>query len=96
MDDPTRSLMLALAAPGDTPDLMALFCRPDWHRDAACLEHLDLDFFARTAEQVAAAKAVCARCLVRDECLDDALASGARDGVWGGRDFDARRARRAA
>lgn len=32
----------------------------------------------------ARAMAVCASCPVRRPCLDFALASGARDGVWGG------------
>jgi WhiB family redox-sensing transcriptional regulator len=31
------------------------------------------------------ARAVCARCQVRSECLAWALATGCRDGVWGGR-----------
>lgn len=30
------------------------------------------------------AKAVCASCQVREECLDHALAQGERYGIWGG------------
>jgi WhiB family redox-sensing transcriptional regulator len=34
--------------------------------------------------QVARAKAVCARCLVRQECLDYAMRTRQVHGVWGG------------
>jgi WhiB family redox-sensing transcriptional regulator len=34
--------------------------------------------------QVAAAKAVCARCAVRETCLRFALDAGQEHGVWGG------------
>jgi len=32
-----------------------------------------------------AAKAICARCAVRRDCLDWALATGEPHGIWGGR-----------
>jgi len=38
----------------------------------------------RRANREAAAKAVCASCPVRRECLDHALESGEPYGVWGG------------
>ncbi len=47
--------------------------------------------------QVAAAKAVCARCVVREECLQYALETAQDHGVWGGLSEEERRAvRRAA
>ena len=39
--------------------------------------------FANCAD-VAAAKAVCQGCVVRDDCLDYALATVERHGIWGG------------
>jgi WhiB family redox-sensing transcriptional regulator len=36
------------------------------------------------AEQIKRAKAVCAGCQVRSECLDFALRTRATEGVWGG------------
>jgi len=36
------------------------------------------------------AKAVCGRCPAADACLDAAIASGERYGVWGGLTFDER------
>jgi WhiB family redox-sensing transcriptional regulator len=35
-------------------------------------------------EGINAAKRVCARCPVRVECLDYALANNEKDGIWGG------------
>ena len=41
-------------------------------------------FFPDRGASLAEAKAVCAGCVVRDECLEYALAAGERFGVWGG------------
>ncbi|MFP5322758.1 MAG: WhiB family transcriptional regulator [Acidimicrobiia bacterium] len=41
-------------------------------------------FFPDRGESLEPAKAVCAECVVRDECLEFALAAGERFGVWGG------------
>jgi WhiB family redox-sensing transcriptional regulator len=41
--------------------------------------------------QVAEAKAVCARCLARADCLAWALRAGEPDGIWGGTTPDERR-----
>jgi WhiB family redox-sensing transcriptional regulator len=41
--------------------------------------------------QVEEAKAVCARCLVRSDCLTWALRVGEPDGIWGGTTPDERR-----
>lgn len=55
-----------------------------WRREAACRE-MDTDvFFPLTDEEAGPARAVCATCPVRAECLEFALASGQHDGVWGG------------
>lgn len=44
------------------------------------------------ANQVKAAKAVCAGCVVKSECLEDALSRSERYGVWGGKSERERRA----
>lgn len=55
-----------------------------WQDLGAC-HGLDTSlFFPGRGESVAEAKAVCARCMVRSECADYALASGQRFGIWGG------------
>ncbi|MDP8938230.1 MAG: WhiB family transcriptional regulator [Actinomycetota bacterium] len=55
-----------------------------WRREAACRD-MDTDiFFPLTDEEAGPAKAVCATCPVRSECLQFALASRQHDGVWGG------------
>ncbi len=72
----------------------------DWRTGAACRE-LDPDLFfspdsfeskQEKDEREIEAKAVCARCTVRDECLDYALKAGERYGIWGGLTEQERRA----
>jgi WhiB family transcriptional regulator, redox-sensing transcriptional regulator len=73
------------AASASTPGLPA----QDWRHRAACHD-LDPELFfpigisEAAGRQARLAKAVCARCPVRDDCLDWALASGQEFGVWGG------------
>jgi WhiB family transcriptional regulator, redox-sensing transcriptional regulator len=71
-------------------------------QDASACRNGPLDvFFGPEGEQQhekpareARAKAVCASCLVRAACLDDALTNGIRFGVFGGVGEDERRAMR--
>ena len=62
-----------------------------WQQGAACTTAHALLFFGPDEESLAEqmtrerkAKAVCALCPVRPECLDDAFRNGAGHGVWGG------------
>ena len=58
---------------------------PTWQQDAECVRHAgEVDFFPARGESVRDAKAVCAVCSVRDECLDFALRMKVAHGVWGG------------
>lgn len=55
-----------------------------WRQHAAC-RGLDPDiFYPATDEEAAVAKAVCEVCSIRQACLEHALGSRERDGVWGG------------
>ena len=72
-----------------------------WTVDAACADADPAVFFIDHGRPAAPAKAICAGCPVRVECLDFALASRERFGVWGGmtekeRRGEARRRRQAA
>lgn len=55
-----------------------------WQDHAACLGCDPDVFFPEAGEDSAAAKAVCAGCRVREECLEWAIATGQEYGVWGG------------
>jgi WhiB family redox-sensing transcriptional regulator len=55
-----------------------------WQRDALCREHPEVEFFPERGASTREAKALCARCLVRDDCLAFALEAGIKHGVWGG------------
>ena len=55
-----------------------------WRRDAACRD-LDTNvFFPLSDDEAGPAKAVCATCPVREDCLEFALVTRQGDGVWGG------------
>ena len=61
----------------------------DWRQRAACRDEDPELFFPLSdigpgAHQVARAKTVCARCPVRAECLDYAVANGLDHGIFGG------------
>lgn len=68
---------------------------PEWHERAAC-RGLDPDlFFPERGESTTAAKAICADCPVRPECLGFALTENEKFGIWGGKSERERRAARA-
>ncbi|MER7638269.1 WhiB family transcriptional regulator [Streptomyces sp. NPDC126522] len=70
-----------------------------WRESAACRD-VDPDLFfpigtgGPTLVQIGEAKAVCARCPVRERCLEWALDVGQVEGVWGGTTESERRATR--
>ena len=73
----------------------------EWRAASACL-NTDPDVFfpvavgSAASKQVARAMRICARCTVRQQCLDFAMRSGEKDGIWGGTTPEERiRARRA-
>lgn len=65
---------------------------PHWTLDAAC-RGMDVDmFFPARGEPLAAIRAICARCPVRDRCLDEHLME--THGFWGGMSERERRTER--
>jgi WhiB family transcriptional regulator, redox-sensing transcriptional regulator len=63
----------------------------DWRHKAACLDEDPHLFFpigttGPAIEQTDRAKAVCARCHVRTECLKWVMDTNQQDGIWGGLD----------
>jgi WhiB family redox-sensing transcriptional regulator len=74
--------------------LADLVQRPAWQADAACREHPEVNFFPTTGQSAAPAKAICAGCLVRGECLAYAQQDSHTAGVWGGTSDNDRRALR--
>lgn len=68
----------------------------DWRGRAACIDEDPELFFpigttGPAIEQANAAKRVCARCEVRESCLEFALETRQDAGVWGGLTEDERR-----
>lgn len=53
----------------------------EWQDQAACKGFLDLMFDPYRVDE---AKAVCAECSVTAECLEEAIYTNSKDGVWGG------------
>jgi WhiB family redox-sensing transcriptional regulator len=65
--------------------------RPPWMRNAACRGRgLDV-FFDDDPARADAARAICADCPVRAECLEFALADRSVTGIWAGTDDAQRR-----
>jgi WhiB family redox-sensing transcriptional regulator len=73
-------------------DLGALPATNGWEDNAACLGRPASLFFSKSPTRIEAAKAICADCLVRSECLAYAMAIPDLVGVFGGLDEHERRA----
>jgi WhiB family redox-sensing transcriptional regulator len=56
----------------------------DWRYRAACRGANLEQFFPGRGESAEPARQVCARCPVREVCLDYALSHGITHGIWGG------------
>ena len=69
---------------------------PDWKSHANCMG-VDPDlFFPERGMSTREAKEVCRGCVVREDCLEYALANGEKFGIWGGlSERERRRIRRA-
>jgi WhiB family redox-sensing transcriptional regulator len=63
---------------------IATATRPAWHQHGACRGADPSLFFPEQGESVKEAKAVCARCPVRADCLDYAMENHEVVGIWGG------------
>lgn len=55
-----------------------------WMEDGECRKHLSETFFPRDGTGVAIATGICARCPVKEPCLEYALYHHIKHGVWGG------------
>lgn len=68
---------------------------PEWKAHAAC-RGSDVNFFPGRGDHlgVAACRAICAGCPVRDDCLAEALETASLIGIWGGTSEKERRALR--
>ena len=80
----------------ELPSLEEFLGRPAWHSWAACIDEPRSTFFLAQGEDASRAKAICAGCEVRQECLDYALADPATVGIWGGTGGTERRRMRGA
>lgn len=56
----------------------------NWRMRAECLDADPEAFFPEAGSNGIGAKRICARCEVRDECLQYAMDNWIEDGVWGG------------
>jgi len=83
---PPATPWLHLACTPVVSDLVAALIAysPSWQKDAACREHLEVSFFVERGEDSRPAKAICAGCLVREECAQYACDEGIAVGIWGG------------
>ncbi len=73
------------------PPAMPPYTPLAWFARAACASTDPDAYFPAKGAQVKAAKAVCGRCPVAADCLDYALATGQKHGIWGGLSVNQRR-----
>lgn len=57
---------------------------PEWQNQALCPQSDPEAFFPPKGGSVRYAKRICAKCEVKDDCLDWALDHNENYGVWGG------------
>jgi WhiB family redox-sensing transcriptional regulator len=79
-------------------DIQALLGEVDrtWQARANCMGVDPELFFPERGSSTREAKEVCRGCVVREECLDYAIANGEKFGIWGGMsERERRRVRRA-
>lgn len=77
-------------------DTIPLIAPEPWTAEALCAEADPDAWFPEKGQPVAAAKAVCGRCDVRDECLEFALRTREPFGIYGGMTARERRVLRRA
>jgi WhiB family redox-sensing transcriptional regulator len=65
--------------------------RPDWFDRASCLGIQNDLFFPDRGASTREAKEVCRGCVVRENCLEYALTTVEKFGVWGGKSERERR-----
>ncbi len=71
--------------------LIAIHEAGHWWQSARCRRTDPEVFFPEKGKPTRPAKSICARCPVRAECLEEALAAGYVAGVWGGLSAQERR-----
>jgi WhiB family redox-sensing transcriptional regulator len=68
----------------DLVDIVLQAADRAWQRQANCMG-VDPDlFFPERGASTREAKEVCRGCVVREDCLEYALANGEKFGIWGG------------
>lgn len=65
-------------------DLTNYFFANGWRQQAPCRGSSQELFFPDRGDSTREAKALCHDCLVRLDCLEDAIANNERFGIWGG------------
>ena len=70
--------------PEEVNEMNAHLSAASWRRRAACRGVDPEVFYPVTDEDAGTAKSICSTCPVREACLEHALSSREREGIWGG------------
>lgn len=80
---------------GNPTDIRTFPKPPAWVDDARCAETGDFGFYPKDGRaDVSEVVAFCGGCPVRQRCFDYAVSNGETEGIWGGRHFGNRAARK--
>lgn len=88
MPDPGEGIQAVRLAAGALVEPWAL---GPWAKQAVCAGEDPEVFFPPKNDSGGAARRICARCPVREQCLAYALDADERFGIWGGLDENERR-----
>jgi hypothetical protein len=80
-DPRTRVVLVGHAPPAVTAAIVGL-----WAGHVLCAETDSEIFFPAHDDPATEARQICARCPVREDCLNFAIANNERYGIWGGLD----------
>lgn len=71
----------------DFPSIGLQINRPKWMKDRNCFDEPVDTFYPAPGdvERLRKAKGICKDCFVRQECLEFALSTNERFGIWGGK-----------
>lgn len=84
MTTPRRGIESLVSIASSRVDILAGLDVPEWYPEGLCSQTDPEAFFPEKGGSTREAKKICHGCPVRSKCLDYAIETGERFGIWGG------------